>query len=46
MAAELILRYLHFIAILAIAGTLTTEAVLLKRKLPRRRLSTIARVDL
>jgi len=46
MTTELFLRYLHFVSLLAIAGTLTTEAVMLKTKLPRRSLSVIARVDL
>lgn len=46
MTTELFLRYLHFVSLLAIAGTLTTEAVMLKTKLPRRSLGVIARVDL
>lgn len=46
MTAELFLRYLHFVSIFAIAGTLTTEAVMLKDKLTRRSLTVIARVDL
>jgi len=44
--AELFLRYLHFLSILIIAGTLTAEAVLLKQKLMRGQIATLARIDL
>ncbi|MBL7846489.1 MAG: DUF2214 family protein [Cyclobacteriaceae bacterium] len=45
MTSEIILRYLHFLSILTIAGTLTAEWVLLKPVLPRRDIGRIAIVD-
>lgn len=45
MTAEIILRYLHFISIFAIVGTLTSEHVLLKETLTRREIGRLARID-
>lgn len=45
MTTELILRYLHFISIFAIVGSLVSELVLLKRELSRSELDRIAAID-
>ncbi len=45
MTTELFLRYLHFISIFAIVGTLVSEHMLLKKRMKRNELSKIARVD-
>ncbi|MBL7851661.1 MAG: DUF2214 family protein [Cyclobacteriaceae bacterium] len=45
MTTELLLRYLHFVSILTMAGTLTAELVLLRPSLTRRELGRIALVD-
>lgn len=45
MDIEIILRYLHFISIIAIAGVLVSEHLLLKKELTRREISRLARVD-
>ncbi len=45
MTAEIILRYLHFISIFAIVGTLTSEHLLLKKSLTRRESGRLARID-
>ena len=45
MTTELFLRYIHFISIFAIVGALTSEYVLLKKKLTRGELSRLAKVD-
>ncbi|MFM7195920.1 MAG: DUF2214 family protein [Bacteroidota bacterium] len=46
MSTELLLRYLHFLSILAIAGTLTAEAILVKERMTRKTIGTVARIDL
>lgn len=45
MTTEIVLRYLHFLSILAIAGTLTAELTLLKPHLTRKEIGRIAAVD-
>lgn len=45
MTTELILRYLHFISIFVIVGSLVSELVLLKRELTRTELVRIATID-
>lgn len=45
MSTEILLRYLHFLSILMLAGTLTAEMVLLKPELTRRQIGRIAIVD-
>ncbi|MCS6975166.1 MAG: DUF2214 family protein [Cyclobacteriaceae bacterium] len=45
MTAELFLRYIHFISIFAIVGSLASEYVLLKQTLSRAELNRLAKVD-
>jgi putative membrane protein len=45
MTTELILRYLHFISIFTIVGTLVSEHVLLKKSLSRAELKRLSRID-
>jgi putative membrane protein len=45
MTTEIILRYLHFVSILTLTGTLAAELVLLKPTLTRKELERIALVD-
>jgi putative membrane protein len=45
MTVELLLRYIHFICILAIAGSLTAEHTLLRRSLPRADIARLAVID-
>jgi len=45
MTTELILRYLHFVSIFVIAGTLITEYLLLRKSLKRIELNRLARID-
>ncbi len=45
MTTEILLRYLHFISIFIIVGTLTAEYVLLKPTLTRQEIGRIARID-
>lgn len=45
MTAEIFLRYLHFISIFAIAGTLLSEHFLLERELTRTAIKRISRID-
>jgi putative membrane protein len=45
MTFELLLRYIHFICILVIAGSLTAEHVLLRRSLPRADFARLAVID-
>lgn len=45
MTTEIVLRYLHFISIFAIVGTLTAEFVLIKPVLSRQEIGRIARYD-
>jgi putative membrane protein len=45
MTAEIALRYLHFISIFAIVGSLVSEHLLLKKELTRAEIGRIARID-
>jgi putative membrane protein len=45
MTTELFLRYIHFISIFAIVGSLVSEHMLLQKQLTRGALAKIARID-
>lgn len=45
MTTEIILRYIHFISIFAIVGTLVSEHLLLKCTLTRKELDRLSRID-
>lgn len=45
MTLEILLRYVHFISIFAIVGTLTSEHLLLKKSLTRGEIGRLARID-
>lgn len=45
MSLEIILRYVHFISIFAIVGTLVSEHLLLKNEMTRAELVRLARID-
>ena len=45
MTIEILLRYVHFISIFAIVGSLASEHLLLKKELTRRELLRISRID-
>jgi putative membrane protein len=45
MTAEIILRYIHFISIFTIVGSLVSEHLLLKKELTRGEISRLARID-
>ncbi len=45
MTPELFLRYLHFVSIFTIVGTLVSEHVMLRKQLTRAEIGRIARVD-
>lgn len=45
MTTEILLRYLHFVSIFVIVGTLTAEFVLLKPTLTRQEIRRIAMID-
>ena len=45
MSLEIILRYVHFISIFTIVGTLVSEYLLLKNEMTRAELSRLARID-
>lgn len=45
MTIEILLRYLHFICIFAIAGTLVSEHLLLKKQMTRSEIAQLARID-
>lgn len=45
MSTEILLRYIHFISIFAIVGTLTAEHLLLKKQMTRAELRRIATID-
>lgn len=45
MNLEIILRYIHFISIFAIAGSLVSEHLLLKKEMTRLELARVARID-
>src|SRR5690348_15053579 len=46
MTFELILRYVHFISIFAIVGSLASEHMLLKKELRRSEIALLARIDM
>jgi putative membrane protein len=46
MTTEIILRYIHFISIFAIVGSLTSEHLLLKKELTRADINRLSRIDL
>lgn len=45
MTLEIFLRYVHFISIFIIVGTLTGEHLLLKKKMTRLEIARLARID-
>jgi putative membrane protein len=45
MTFEIILRYIHFISIFAIVGSLVSEHLLLKKSMTRGELGRVARID-
>ncbi|MEB2778252.1 DUF2214 family protein [Algoriphagus sp. D3-2-R+10] len=45
MTSEILLRYLHFICIFAIVGSLVSEHLLLKKELSRKEIKRIATID-
>lgn len=45
MTIEIFLRYLHFVSIFAIVGSLASEHLLLRKTLTRKELGRIARID-
>ncbi|MFC5626998.1 DUF2214 family protein [Algoriphagus winogradskyi] len=45
MTPEILLRYLHFISIFAIVGSLVSEHLLLKKELTRKEIKRIATID-
>jgi putative membrane protein len=45
MTAEIILRYLHFISIFGIVGTLVSEHLLLKKQMTRAEITRLAKID-
>jgi putative membrane protein len=45
MALEITLRYIHFISIFAIVGSLVSEHLLLKKTMTRGELGHVARID-
>jgi putative membrane protein len=45
MTIEILLRYIHFISIFTIVGTLVSEHMLLKKELTRTEIAKLARID-
>ncbi len=45
MSTEIILRYIHFISIFAIVGSLVAEHPLLKKELTRQEMDRLSRID-
>jgi putative membrane protein len=45
MTVESLLRYIHFVSIFVIVGTLSAEAVLVKSTMTRRELGRLAKID-
>ncbi len=45
MFLEIILRYVHFVSVFIIVGTLVSESVLLKKDLSRNEINRIAKID-
>ncbi|MBI3482058.1 MAG: DUF2214 family protein, partial [Bacteroidetes bacterium] len=46
MNLEIILRYVHFISIFTIVGTLASEHLILKKELKRAEIGKLARIDM
>jgi len=45
MSMEILLRYIHFISIFAIVGTIVSEHLLLKKQMTRSEIARIAKID-
>ena len=45
MSAEIFLRYIHFISIFTIVGTLVSEHLLLKKMMSRAEIGRLSRID-
>lgn len=45
MTSEILLRYIHFISIFTIVGTLVSEHILLKKEMTRVEIKKVARID-
>lgn len=45
MSAEIILRYVHFLSIFAIVGSLSAEHILLKKVMKRSEITRLAKID-
>jgi putative membrane protein len=45
MTAEILLRYIHFICIFVIVGTLVSELILLKKEMSRGEIARLAKID-
>ena len=45
MSLELLIRYLHFVGIIAIAGSLIAEHMLMEKTLARRQIKKLATID-
>ncbi len=45
MTLEIILRYVHFVSIFAIAGSLASEHLILKKELTRAEIGRLSRID-
>lgn len=45
MTLEIVLRYIHFISIFIIVGTLVSEHLLLKKELTRKEITKLAKID-
>jgi len=45
MTVEILLRYIHFISIFIIVGTLASEHLLLKKEMSRKEITRLARID-
>lgn len=45
MTLEIFLRYIHFVSIFAIVGSLVSEHLLLQKEMTRAQLSRLAKID-
>lgn len=45
MVAEILVRYIHFLGIFVVVGTLTVEHLLLKEQMTRAEIKRMARID-
>jgi putative membrane protein len=45
MSTEMLLRYIHFISIFTIVGTLSSEYILLKKEMTRSEITRLSRID-